>query len=101
MIDRIQPSSLTSPISHVELPQRWKRREPLAEWNPADTVSDAELLNRVILAKALVVHSSGKPVMLRTIKEEFEITTGVAEDILRAAGFFKNRGLGSRVEPKQ
>ncbi len=51
-------------------------------------MSEAELLNRVILAKALVVHSSGKPALLKTAKEEFEITPTVAEDIMRAAGFF-------------
>jgi hypothetical protein len=60
-------------------------------------VSEAELLNRVILAKALVVHSSGKPALLKTVKEEFEITPKVAEDIMRTAGFFdKKRVTGSR-----
>jgi uncharacterized tellurite resistance protein B-like protein len=77
------------------LPRHWKGREPLSEWNPDDVVSEAELLNRVILAKALVVHASNKPALLKTVKEEFDITPKVAEDIMRAAGFFDKK----RIKP--
>jgi uncharacterized tellurite resistance protein B-like protein len=64
-------------------------------------VSEAELLNRVILAKALVVHSSGKPALLRTVKEEFEITPKVAADIIRAAGLFDKRRISLKDEVRQ
>jgi hypothetical protein len=83
------------------LPRHWKGREPLSEWNPDDIVSEAELLNRVILAKALVVYSSGKPALLRTVKEEFEITPKVAADIIRAAGLFDKRRISLKGEIRQ
>lgn len=81
------------------MPRHWKGREPLSEWNPEDVVSEAELLNRVILAKALFVHSSGKPALFRTAKERFEITPKVAEDIMKAAGFFEKKLHKPRVRP--
>ena len=74
---------------------RWRGRA-LSEWNPQDVVGEEELLNRVILAKALIVHASGKPALFKTSKERFEITPKVANDIMKAAGFFEKKQRGER-----
>ena len=64
----------------------WRRKSIGEEWTPESVVSEAELLNRVILAKALMVYASDRTMHFKTEKEDFEITPRVAKDVMRAAG---------------
>ena len=54
-------------------------------------MSEEELLNRVILAKALIAHASGHAMQFRTGKEVLEITPRSAEDVMRESGQYPNR----------
>ncbi len=56
------------------------------EWTPEGRVSDEELLNRVILAKALEVYASNQTLHFKTREGDFVITPPVARDVMRAAG---------------
>jgi hypothetical protein len=64
----------------------WRRKKIGEAWTPESVVSEAELLNRVILAKALMVYASDQTMHFKTGKEDFEITPRVAKDVMRAAG---------------
>lgn len=64
----------------------WKKKTAEGEWSVEGRVSEQELLNRVILAKALQVHASGQTMQFRTRKEVLEITPQSAEDVMRASG---------------
>jgi hypothetical protein len=55
------------------------------EWNPQNAVSEEELLNRVILAKALIVLCSGSTVHLRTESDDMEITPKIARQLIQLA----------------
>lgn len=69
------------------MPKRyWKHRPAPDEGKPEGRVSDQELLNRVILAKALQVRASNQTMHLKTEAGDFEITPPVALDILKASG---------------
>lgn len=66
--------------------RRWRLKVEGEEWNSERKISDAELLNRVILAKALQVHASGQTVEFRTEKENLSITPRAAEQVIKASG---------------
>lgn len=69
------------------MPKRyWKHKPAPDKGNPEGSISDQELLNRVILAKALQVRASDQTVHLKTEAGDFEITPPVAFDILKASG---------------
>ncbi len=71
----------------------WKRKTIGEEWTPQGRVSEQELLNRVILAKALQVYASNQTLHFKTEKEDFEITPRVAIDVIRASGQYKKEIL--------
>jgi uncharacterized membrane protein YsdA (DUF1294 family) len=56
-------------------------------------LSEQELLNRVILAKALQVYASNQTLHFKTEKEDFEITPRVAIDVIRASGQYTKKIL--------
>lgn len=56
------------------------------EWTPEGRVSEQELLNRVILTKALQVNASNRTMHLKTKDGDFEITPLVARDVMKASG---------------
>ena len=71
----------------------WKRKTIGEEWTPQGRVSEQELLNRVILAKALQVYASNQTLHFKTEKEDFEITPRVALDVIRASGQYTKKTL--------
>jgi len=66
--------------------RRWKGKTVGEEWTPKGRVSEEELLNRVILAKALEVYASNQTLHFKTREGDFAITPPVARDVMRAAG---------------
>lgn len=48
-------------------------------------MSEQELLNRVILTKALQAYASNKTMHLKTKDGDFEITPRVARDVMKAS----------------
>lgn len=64
----------------------WRQRKTETSWDPRDIVSEEELLNRVVLAKALMAYCADQTVHFRTEKEDLEITPTVARDVIREAG---------------
>jgi hypothetical protein len=67
-------------------PSRYlSRRKAVGEWTPEGRVSETELLNRVILAKALMVYAAARTMHFRTRKEDLEITPRGAVDVMRVA----------------
>jgi uncharacterized membrane protein YsdA (DUF1294 family) len=60
-------------------------------WTPEGRVSEQELLNRVILAKALQVYASNQMLHFKTEREDFEITLRVATDVMRASGQYPRK----------
>jgi hypothetical protein len=66
--------------------RRWRGKNVGEEWTPEGRVSEEELLNRVILAKALEVYASNQTLHFKTRAGDFEITPPVARDVMRAAG---------------
>jgi hypothetical protein len=76
------------------LPKRYWRRKPTGEEEtPEGRVSDQELLNRVILAKALQVYASNQTLHLKTKDGDFEITPRVAKDVMKASGQWPSKRL--------
>jgi hypothetical protein len=69
----------------------WRKRTLGEEWTPEGRVSEQELLNRVILAKALQVYASNQTLHFKTEKEDFEITPRVARDVIRASGQYPRK----------
>ena len=66
--------------------RHWRKKKVEGEWTPEGRVSEQELLNRVILTKALQVHASNQTMHLKTKDGDFEITRRVASDVIRASG---------------
>ena len=79
----------------------WRHRKIGEEWSPESVVSEAELLNRVILAKALMVYASGQTMHFKTEKEDFEITPRVARDVMRVAERLPKRKIQKRNEARR
>ena len=46
--------------------RHWRKKIVEGEWTSEDRVSEQELLNRVILTKALQVHASNQTMHLKT-----------------------------------
>jgi len=67
-------------------PHIWRRKKIGQEWTPESIVSEAELLNRVILTKALMAYASNQTMSFKTEKEDLKITPRVARDVMRASG---------------
>ena len=64
----------------------WRNKKVQGEWAPEGLVSEQELLNRVILTKALQVYASNRTMHLKTRDGDFEITRRVAVDVITASG---------------
>jgi hypothetical protein len=76
------------------LPKRYLRRKQAGEEDTqAGRVSEQELLNRVILAKALQVYASNQTLHLKTKDGDFEITPRVARDVMKASGRWPSKRL--------
>lgn len=71
------------------------------EWIPEGRVSEQELLNRVILTKALQVYSSKQTMHLKTKDEDFEITPRVAHDVMKASGKWLTKKVKKLKAPKK
>ena len=63
-------------------------------------MSEQELLNRVILTKALQVYASNQTMHLKTKDGDFEITRRVASDVIRASGKWPAKKL-KKQKPQQ
>jgi hypothetical protein len=63
------------------------------EETPEGSVSEQELLNRVILAKALQVYASNQTLHLKTKDGDFEITPQVARDVMKVSGQWPSKRL--------
>jgi uncharacterized membrane protein YsdA (DUF1294 family) len=76
------------------LPKRYWRRKSTGEQETTEgRVSEQELLNRVVLAKALQVYASNQTLHLKTKDEDFEITPRVAKDVMKASGQWPSKRL--------
>lgn len=64
----------------------WRKKKVEGEWTPDSRVLEQELLNRVILTKALQVYASNQTMYLKTKDGDFEISRRVASDVIRASG---------------
>jgi len=63
-------------------PMSWHRPRPVAGLH---ILSEQELLNRVIRAKALLAVCGSMTVTLRTAEGNFEITPEIAKELLRGS----------------
>jgi len=76
------------------LPKRyWRKKPALEEGTPEGLVSEQELLNRVILAKALQVYASNQTLHLKTKDGDYEITPLVARDLMKTSGHWPSERL--------
>ncbi len=80
--------------------RRWKLRTTPSEASSGVIVSNEELLNRIVLLKALQVRAFKRTLHLRTEAEEFEITPSVAFDITTASGTRPVQKLGMSFRNK-
>jgi hypothetical protein len=65
--------------------RHWNKKTAGEEWNPEGRLSEEELMNRIILTKALEVYASNQTLHLHTREGDFEVTPLVARDVMRAA----------------
>ena len=82
--------------------KRYRRKKKVeGEWTPESGVSEQELLNRVILTKALQVHASNQTMYLKTKDGDFEITRRVASDVIRASGKWSAKKLKKQKQEEK
>ena len=81
--------------------RHWRKKIVEGEWTSEGRVSEQELLNRVILTKALQVHASNQTMHLKTEDGDFEITPRVARDIMKASGKWPSKKAKKRKPPKK
>ena len=83
------------------MPKRYWRRKSIEEGETLEgRVSEQELLNRVILAKALQVYASKQTLHLMTRDGDFEITPQVARDVMKASGQWPQKRLKKKPTKK-
>jgi hypothetical protein len=82
----------------MKLSKGYWRRKPAGE---KDQISEQEMLNRVILAKALQVYASNETLHLKTEDEDFEITPRVASDVMKVSGNWPAKKLRQTRKSKK
>jgi len=78
----------------------WRRKPTRKQGTPEGRVSEQELFNRVILAKALQVYASNETLHLKTKDGDFEITPLVAREVMKASGQWPQKKLGKESSKK-